>query len=123
MTTTATYRKTATIEAHQWFANGDHPDDRVGERLPDPTGVYFARGEGAVVRYFRRPEPELAGDKVHDACGRTWHDHGWIDDLEGGHVVCPGDWIATGTKGEHWAIKPDVFAATYELVEAGQEGS
>lgn len=38
----------------------------------------------------------------------------WIDTLEGGHVVTPGDWIATGVKGEHWPIKPDVFAATYE---------
>lgn len=30
------------------------------------------------------------------------------------HYVTPGDWIATGVQGEHWAIKPDVFAATYE---------
>lgn len=42
----------------------------------------------------------------------------WIDTLEGGHVVTPGDWIATGVKGEHWPIKPDVFAASYEPVEA-----
>lgn len=38
----------------------------------------------------------------------------WIETLEGGHVVTPGDWIATGVQGEHWPIKPDVFAATYE---------
>lgn len=38
----------------------------------------------------------------------------WIDTLEGGHVVTPGDWIATGIQGEHWPIKPDIFAATYE---------
>lgn len=44
----------------------------------------------------------------------------WIDTLEGGHVVTSGDWIATGIRGEHWPIKPDVFAATYEPVEAGQ---
>lgn len=37
----------------------------------------------------------------------------WVDTLEGGHVVTPGDWIATGVQGEHWPIKPDVFAATY----------
>jgi len=43
-------------------------------------------------------------------------DHGWIDDLEGGHAVCPGDWIPTGVQGEHWAIKPDIFEATYEAV-------
>lgn len=39
----------------------------------------------------------------------------WINTLEGGHVVTPGDWIATGVKGEHWPIKPDVFAKSYEL--------
>jgi hypothetical protein len=40
----------------------------------------------------------------------------WCPTLEGGHVVTPGDWIATGVHGEHWPIKPDVFAATYEAV-------
>ena len=37
----------------------------------------------------------------------------WSETLEGGYIVSPGDWIATGVKGEHWPIKPDVFAATY----------
>ena len=40
----------------------------------------------------------------------------WCPTLEGGHVVTPGDWIATGVQGEHWPIKPNVFAATYEAV-------
>ena len=40
----------------------------------------------------------------------------WVDTLEGGHVVTPGDWIATGIQGEHWPIKADIFAATYEAV-------
>ena len=43
-------------------------------------------------------------------------DKGWIDTLEGGYIVTPGDWIATGAQGEHWPIKPDIFAATYEPV-------
>lgn len=47
--------------------------------------------------------------------------YGWVQTLEGGHIVSVGDWIATGIKGEHWPIKPDVFAATYELVE-NQDG-
>jgi hypothetical protein len=115
------YRKTALIEAHQWFKNGDHPDDHVGEVVHDPwarhgQGADYERLEGLVVRYFRRPEPEFSRDKIHDVCGRAWHYHGWIDDLEGGHNVCPGDWIATGIEGEHWAIKPAIFKATYERV-------
>ena len=103
------YRKTALIEAHQWFKNGDHPNDGCATT----HGSDQEMCEGRVVRFFRRPEPEYAGDLVHDACGFTWHQHGWIDDLEGGHVVCPADWIPTGVQGEHWAIKPDIFAATY----------
>lgn len=36
---------------------------------------------------------------------------------EGDMCINSGDWIATGTKGEHWAIKDDIFKQTYELVE------
>ena len=88
----AKYRKKPVIiEATQWFKNGDHPEDHVGEVLSDLTGgPDYGRQEGAVVRYFRRPEPEYASKTVHDQCGRIWHDHGWIDTLEGGHAVCPG---------------------------------
>jgi hypothetical protein len=43
--------------------------------------------------------------------------HGWVQTLEGGHIVTPGDWIITGVKGEHYPCKPDIFEATYERVE------
>ena len=113
------YRKRPVIiEAAQWFENGDHPDDHVGEQVPDPmTGGTYERLEGGVVRYFRRPEIEYHGEATHEPCGYTWHDHGWIDTLEGGHTVCPGDWIITGVQGERYPCKPDIFAATYEPVE------
>ena len=39
---------------------------------------------------------------------------GWIDTLEGGHIVTPGDWIITGVQGEHYPCKPDIFEKTYE---------
>ena len=42
----------------------------------------------------------------------------FIPTLEGPHLVTPGDWIITGIKGEHYACKPDIFALTYEPVEA-----
>lgn len=38
---------------------------------------------------------------------------GWIETLEGGLIALPGDWIATGVDGEHWPIKPEIFAKTY----------
>ncbi len=43
--------------------------------------------------------------------------NGWIDTLEGGHAVTPGDWIITGVKGEKYPCKPDIFEATYERDE------
>lgn len=42
---------------------------------------------------------------------------GWVETLEGGLLVVPGDWIITGVKGEHYPCKPDIFEATYEKVE------
>ena len=42
---------------------------------------------------------------------------GWVETLEGGHIVTPGDFIITGIKGEHYPCKPDIFEATYEKVE------
>ena len=42
------------------------------------------------------------------------YEDGWIDTLEGGHIVKPGDWIITGVKGEHYPCKPDIFELTYE---------
>jgi len=76
------YRKTALIEATQWWQMGDHP---------------------AVV--------------IRDASeASTQMPQAWCPTLEGGHIVTPGDWIATGVNGEHWPIKPDIFAKTYEEV-------
>ena len=46
---------------------------------------------------------------------------GYIDTLEGGHVVTPGDWIIIGIKGERYPCKPDIFEATYERVVSLQE--
>ncbi len=39
---------------------------------------------------------------------------GWIQTLEGGHVVTPEDWIITGVKGEKYPCNPDIFEQTYE---------
>lgn len=48
--------------------------------------------------------------------GRESPSKGWINTLEGGHEVTPGDWIITGVKGEHYPCKPDIFELTYEQV-------
>lgn len=40
-----------------------------------------------------------------------------INTLEGQMIVSPGDYIITGIKGERYPCKPDIFEATYELVD------
>ena len=42
--------------------------------------------------------------------------------LEGEMIAQPGDWIIHGVAGEFYPCKPDIFEATYELVDT-DEGS
>jgi hypothetical protein len=129
-------KKPVVIEATQWFKNGDHPQDacipvrrpatkeeaesfdiskHTGALVPCPvTGANSFQSEGKVVRYYRNPIGD--GNEFCQYCKNVMHLHGWIDTLEGGHIVCPGDWIITGVKGENYPCKPDIFAATYEAV-------
>ena len=95
-------KKPVVIEATQWFRTGDHPEDGDGQ-------------EGKVVRYFRRPDVD--GMTLCEYCSKPMQDHGWIDTLEGGHIVCPGSWVITGVKGEKYPCQSDIFAETYEHVE------
>jgi len=44
-----------------------------------------------------------------------------IHTLEGVMQANPGDWVITGVKGEQYPCKPDIFEATYELVEEVSE--
>lgn len=37
--------------------------------------------------------------------------------LEGTMMASIGDWIIKGVQGEFYPCKPDIFAATYEVVE------
>lgn len=92
-------KKPVVIEASQWLRMGDHPEV---EDVPDP------------------------GHTMHmctcTICDLPMLQHGQVKTLEtfdgsSKHRVCPGDWIITGVKGEHYACKPDIFAATYEAVE------
>ncbi len=50
-------------------------------------------------------------------CGVSLYKHGWIETLEGGHIVCPGDWIIKGVNGEFYPCKPNIFEKTYEPAE------
>jgi hypothetical protein len=85
-------KKPVIIEATQWFKQGDHTQ----------VGV--------------KKHPEIFGNVECGYCGGLMGKHGWIHTLEGGHIVCPGDWIITGVKGEVYPCKPDIFTASYEPV-------
>lgn len=115
-------KKPIVIEATQWFKNGDHPEDGCQMLHPDPDSTTQFEphyvGEGKVVRRFQRPDVE--GSRACQHCGKTMDAHGWIDTLEAGHNVCPGDWIVTGIANEKYPCKPDIFEATYEPVEASE---
>lgn len=91
--------KPVEVEAEQWFCLSDLP--------------------GTVVPYVITTDDNITdGDSaICGHCGGDMYVHGWIDTLEGGHIVCPGDWIITGIKGERYPCKPDIFAATYDPVQ------
>lgn len=118
-------KKPIVIEATQWHKNGDHPQDQVGEVLPDPMypDKTYEVLEGKVVRFYRHPE--VIGNRAHcdfpdtrrPQCAFTMDEHGWIDTMEGGHTVCPGDWIITGVQGEVYPCENHIFDQTYEKVE------
>lgn len=114
-------KKPGVIEAHKWLKSGDHPEDNR-ETFTDSDGKPFL-GEGKVVRYYRTPD--LDGQDSCKNCGVIMHDHGWIDTIQGGHIVCPGDWIITDGRvakdhhGHFYPCKPDIFDATYEPSRAG----
>ncbi len=101
-------KKPVVVEATQWHQNGDHPHDH--SISVDENVSYLL--EGKVVRRYRTPD--LDGQDRCNHCDWTMVSHGWIDTLEGGHIVCPGDWIITGIQGGHYPCKPDIFEATYE---------
>jgi hypothetical protein len=108
-------KKPVVIEAYRWFENGDHPQDDSYRPFEDTGKIPEEAREGKVVRYFRHPD--VSGEQQCKQCGNNMHWHGWIDTLEGGHIVCPGDYVITGVKGEKYPCKPDIFQATYEKVE------
>lgn len=82
------------VEAHQWFKNGDHPLDRVGETETDPvSGQSYTILEGRIIRFFRRPDQ--SGDAPCPICGNPNHDHGWVDGQSFQHRVCPGDYVVS----------------------------
>ena len=92
--TARTFRKKTPITAVQFT------EDMLLDKKPLPSGV-------TVVAKSWHPERQ------------TVHSYkAIVDTLEGELEVRVGYWIATGPKGEHWGIRPDIFEKTYEEVSA-----
>lgn len=123
-------KKPVVIEATQWFKNGDGPR---AQHLPFGDVLRTWRNEEEYANYLASPAPlvvrphrdslppDYPSHPTCHGCGlpsstraEFFASHGWVDTLEGGHLVCPGDWIIRGVKGELYPCKPDIFAATYE---------
>jgi hypothetical protein len=102
----ARYRKKpVVIEASQWFEPGNEKHD--------PSMLVHRKGNAV-----SPPDYRQVGDLY---CAMPDGRHGMggsavymIRTLEGDMKVSPGDWVVIGVKGEKYAVKPDIFEATYE---------
>ena len=88
------------ISARKWQKDGDH------DHVTSLPGELW--GETHAERYCKH-------------CGMNKCNHGMIKTLEGGHIVCPGDWIIKGVKGEYYPCKPDIFDMTYTPAQSAPE--
>ena len=103
-------KKPIVVEAKQWFPPKDHRHDptmlnhRRGNSVSPPdyrrTGdIYcFTDGDGA--------GPGFRGDLYFIRVGEP------NDNIQ----IHPGDWIITGTKGEKYPCRDDIFNETHEVV-------
>jgi len=85
-------KKPVVIEAEQWFSIRD---------APESNSKIYSRGNNS---------------KFCEKCGELFGIHGLCPTLEGDHIICPGDWIIKGVKGEFYPCKPDIFEMTYDKV-------
>lgn len=88
-------KKPVIVEAQRWWKDRPHPAVRMLTESNQPLDT-----TGGHCGY----------------CGIIYLLHGWVSTKEGGHIVCPGDWIVTGVQGERYPCKPDIFQQTYEPV-------
>ena len=109
------------FEAHQWFRNGDHPDDY--KTMPQYYDALEMRQriECRVVRRYQSNRVDMKSSC--DYCGLPFDKHGMVYTLDGERMVCPSDWIVTGRNGIWYPINQKTFEQTYELVEDSEENT
>ena len=103
-------KKAIPTPATQWFEVGDHPGD-----IDVPIREYGSACTLVVDYYHPLSSTDDLSRECAD-CKLLLREHGWISTLEGGHIVCPSDWILTDIDGTHHPVKDSVFQRTYEKV-------
>ena len=88
-------KKPVVIDAYQWLGIND-------TRLQFTEEVYRIWGHAG---------------RICSSCGKGQQDHAFIETLEGGHIVCPSDFVITGVHGEKYPCKENIFWETYEEVD------
>ena len=84
-------KKPVIIDAWQWFKNDDVPEANTH---PIDSDTEWSCQQ----------------------CGNKASQNNNCPTLEGWHIVCPGDYIIKGVKGEFYPCKPDIFEMTYEKI-------
>lgn len=85
-------KKPIIIEAEQWFKKGDVPEAQI-----------------LILSDYNK--------WTCSKCGYKGYEHGNCKTLDGYHIVCPGDYIIKGIRGEFCPCKPDIFKEIYEEIK------
>lgn len=115
MTGVQTFRKKPVeIQAMQMPEEGSFPN-----RGQQQSAVRLVAEWMTASGYEASPDEDADGEYL-DGAGRVLPEHGAnyleIETLEGTMTARPGDFIIRGVQGEFYPCKPDIFAATYDLV-------
>lgn len=101
-------KKPVVIEAFKWTGGHDQTED------PEWIVEKLKSGEVAILTVTEEV-CAYSGDRPdHIATVAIWME---IETLEGIMTAQPGDFIIKGIQGEIYPCKPDIFKATYEIVE------
>ncbi len=90
---------------HEWYRNGDHPEDRTVNRLND----------GRVVKRVSIEDLENQ-IKICPLCKQTADKHGILQNAVDGELyVCPGDYIETIKEGSrtHYRVHKRIIFDRY----------
>jgi len=75
----------------------------------------------SILKEVKQVRDRAAHEGRCNQCGKRHSEHGWLD-MTGerskiaGYIICPGDWIVRGEKGNLYPVKATVFDVLYEEV-------